>query len=107
MKNLQRPLNSATRIIDKPNVARDGTPKRTHTSAIAHGMRDRRAEVSGMPGFSNPLDDETLEKNWQGRQTPLHSSSESDPKRGGEPLITIKRDMAGWPIPRHGSGVLD
>ncbi len=74
----QRPLNSAPALRDKPNIARDGAPKITQTDIpAAHGMKNRTAEHSLMPGFSNPLDDEKepkLKAGHKGEEIPPHLS---------------------------------
>jgi hypothetical protein len=70
--------------IIKSNVARDGTAKKLTTPAPTHGMRNRTAEHTLKPSFSNPLDDETLQKTYEGKQAPLHPSAKSDPQRARE-----------------------
>jgi hypothetical protein len=59
--------------IIKPNIARDGAPKKLTTPALAHGAKNRIAEHTLKPNFSNPLDDEKLEKNFRnGKHSPVH-----------------------------------
>ena len=80
----QRPLNSSAF-----NIARDGAAKRTQeTIAPAHGMRSRSApgasSALGTPEHAGvqPLDDEKLQKSWEGKEIPVHSGTPSRDKRG-------------------------
>jgi hypothetical protein len=89
--------------IDKPNVARDGAPKNiAETIPTAHGMKNRTAEHSLMPGFSNPLDDEKMAKlppkeGHKGTQAPPHPSS----------FATMTPEHRGTHKPGEGSRVLN
>jgi hypothetical protein len=80
IKNPQRSLNT------RYNVARDGAAKNTpDTIAPAHGMKNRIAEHSLLPGFSNPLDDEKelpLKAGQTGKPAPIHRSTPSRAQRG-------------------------
>lgn len=73
------------RLMDKPNLARDGAPKRTVESIpVKVGMKNRTAETSLLPGHSNPLDDAhdftTLPKKIG--QLPPHPAMPSRADRG-------------------------
>jgi hypothetical protein len=65
-KNIQRPLNSTF----NDQIGRDGrVPKRLTETQPVPGQK-RREETGGhplLPGAKRPLDDEPLEKNFQGR----------------------------------------
>jgi hypothetical protein len=70
-------------LIPSYNIARDGAAKHIRTPEIVHGQRNRTAELSGMSGFSHPLDDEKLEKNWMDKgNVPVHSATPSRAQRG-------------------------
>jgi hypothetical protein len=63
----QRPLNSTY----APKIGRDGAPKNIAESIpVSNGMRNRTAEHSLIPGFSNPLDDESLQKKFLDGKAP-------------------------------------
>jgi hypothetical protein len=75
---MQQPLNSS---FDKPNLARDGTPKRAQeTFAPAHGMRNRTAPHSTISG--SPFDDEPLQKDYEGKDVTINPGTPSHSKRG-------------------------
>lgn len=76
-------LNSSAPAL---NAARDGKSKNIPESTpTTRGMRNRTAEHSLMPGFSNPLDDSkepALKEGHQGRPVPIHPSTPSRAQRG-------------------------
>ena len=62
---------------------RRGAPKRQAAPAVAHGMRDVSATGHALAfvGGKRPLDDEPLEKNWQGKgNVPTHPGMFSHPR---------------------------
>jgi hypothetical protein len=69
MNTVQRRLNTAFNNVVVGNVARDGSPKKLTEAKPAYGQKSR--EDTGHPlafdGAKRPLDDEPLQKNWDGK----------------------------------------
>ncbi|WMT75067.1 hypothetical protein [Bradyrhizobium sp. Ash2021] len=64
---------------------RNGAPKKLTNPAPVIGQT-RREEKGGhplLPNAKRPLDDEPLEKNWQGKGVTVHPAMASRPDRGG------------------------
>ena len=67
-----------------PHIARDGAPKKLTTPAPAYGLK--RTTQGALHPFlhGQSVNDETLEKNWSGKQVPVHPGmgSKSPAHRG-------------------------
>ncbi|HLZ06266.1 MAG TPA: hypothetical protein VKR55_29455 [Bradyrhizobium sp.] len=103
-------------------VGRDGrVPKQSFLKdlEIGHGMK-RREEKGGhplLPNAKRPLDDEPLEKNWQGKgNVPTHGGMVTHPKSNVDDALRGTHDTGlgnevlqeaarlGKPLPSTGSG---
>jgi hypothetical protein len=107
IETMQRAMNrtpGAAPNTAPEGLARNNVSKVLPTLAIAHGMRD--VSAAGHPlafvGGKRPLDDETLEKTWQGKgNVPTHDGMYTHPKSNDGDRLRGKAD------PEDGRRVLD